>query len=148
MQSLWMSALICYARCFNSGVRASINTDIYNGLRGDPLGTHKFYIDLRSKQIAHSVNAYEQTKIGVVVSENGNEISILGVAHLSARHISCDMNGCKQLQNLVKVALKYARDKAKALEEKIIDDAKNRTYQSLEMQRPYAIRHQAPIRHV
>jgi hypothetical protein len=66
-QALWTSALVAYARCFGTGVRYGITPEIYARFEGEPLEVHKHYIKMRNKHIAHSVNPFEQVKVGAVL---------------------------------------------------------------------------------
>lgn len=78
-ESLWNAALIAYARCFATGVREHrLDESDYESvpehaskLKAD----HKYFIDLRSKHIAHSVNRLEEVRVAVAVPEKG----VLGV---------------------------------------------------------------------
>jgi hypothetical protein len=53
----WIAALTLYGRAFATGVRkASVSLD---ELSEDERATHQYFIDLRNKYVAHSVNGYE-----------------------------------------------------------------------------------------
>ena len=81
LSGLFIAILITYARCFTSGKREILQPEeIYNGLKGDPLGLHRYLIDMRNKHIAHSVNSFEQIQIGVFISDK-KEIFALGKLH-------------------------------------------------------------------
>jgi hypothetical protein len=68
VKSLWTSALITYVRCFAGGKRYGLTESIYSELPGEPIATHRYYKDTRDKHIAHSVNTFEDTVIGVILS--------------------------------------------------------------------------------
>jgi len=93
MESLWATALIKYARCFTSGKRFGLNEMILNDLKrvdeeGDLREVHKFYMNLRNKHIAHSVNPFEQVKVGLALSpDNIDEKKVEGFGYLYMRHV-------------------------------------------------------------
>ncbi|MDQ3740123.1 MAG: hypothetical protein M3389_04180, partial [Actinomycetota bacterium] len=76
-RALQTAALIAYVRCFASGKRFGLNDDT---LSKGPKGAreyHQHLKDMRDKHIAHSVNPFEQAKIGVILS--ADEKSVEGV---------------------------------------------------------------------
>ena len=66
-QSLWTTALIAYARCFGTGVRARLDKSIY-GDREDAIRWHDYFKNTRDKHLAHSVNPFEVTATGIAVT--------------------------------------------------------------------------------
>jgi hypothetical protein len=125
IESLWVSALIKYARCFATGKRFGLSKDIFKNLQGKPLKVHKFYIDLRNKHIAHSVNPYEQMEVGFILSPpSEKEKKIEGVATLAMRHFVSGKKGVQQLGMLSKTALDKARSMAKETEGKVLKEGK------------------------
>jgi len=82
--ALWMTAIVLYARCFNGGVRQSLNTDLLDSILGQSREVHHHFIDLRDKFVAHSVNAYEQTLPYAVISTETSEVLSTGTTHLWA----------------------------------------------------------------
>lgn len=125
IEALWTSALIRYARCFAESKRFGLSESVFDDLQGDPLGAHQFYMDLRNKHIAHSVNPFEQMEVGLVLSPATNtEKGIIGVATLAMRQISSDVEGVHQLGLLAKVVLGKAHELAKHYEQKTLKIAK------------------------
>jgi len=41
LEGLWSAALVRYVRCFASGKRYGLTEDVFEGLEGDPIGTHQ-----------------------------------------------------------------------------------------------------------
>ena len=125
IENLWTSALIRYARCFASGKRYGLNETIFKELQGEALKVHNMYMDLRNKHIAHSVNPFEQMKVGVVLSpKESQDKKIIGVATLSMKQISLDKEGVHQLGLLSKVILKKVCEIAKQYEQKTLEIGK------------------------
>ena len=122
IESMWTAALIRYTRCFARGKRFGLTESIFDGLKGEPHKVHKMYIDLRNKHIAHSVSPFEQMEVGLILSpKNSHERKIIGVATMSMRHISPDVEGVHQLGLLAKVLLKKVCELAKQHEEKTLE---------------------------
>lgn len=68
MRSLFCAGLITYRRCFNSGVRNSIRReDLGISFQGKPIEMHDYLMAQANKLIAHSVNPFEHTRVGVLV---------------------------------------------------------------------------------
>ncbi|TAK88963.1 hypothetical protein EPO04_02530 [Patescibacteria group bacterium] len=114
-EALWVASVVFYARCFDGGVRASLQPSIYEGLNGDPLGAHKFYVDMRSKRIAHSVNAYEQYTTGIVCTKIEGDWKVLDIAPFLISHTFPTTDGVTTLLELTKVACNYATKQIKEL---------------------------------
>lgn len=100
MQSLWTAALIGYARCFSSGKRFGLKESIFEKIpynhesEDTPIKVHQLYIDLRNKHIAHSVNPFEQIKVGLVLSEiNSPKREVQGVVTLLQKLMCLDLEG-------------------------------------------------------
>ena len=121
VRSLWSSALISYVRCFGSGRRVHLEPSIYAQLPGDPIGTHQYYKDTRDKHIAHPVNAFEEVRVGVAISEAGEPI---GVGHLATFRVCDAAEGVAQLGALASVAMQHVGNIFKPLEETILARAK------------------------
>jgi len=125
IESLWTSALIRYARCFATGKRFGLDEKVFDGLEGEPIKTHKFYIDLRSKHIAHSVNPFEQMEVGLILaSKTQKKKEIIGVATLSMRQISSNEDGVHQLGLLAKVLADKVAEYGKEYERKVLEKGK------------------------
>ena len=125
-KSLWTSALITYVRCFASGKRYGLTEKIYSELPGEPITTHRYYKDTRDKHIAHSVNTFEETVIGIILTGQESEpVEVLGVANLTADRISDSAEGVRQLGGLAKHARRYVAEKAQEAHNKVLDKAKS-----------------------
>ena len=121
-RSLWDSALVAYARCFTSGKRKTrLDPSLFKHLSGEPIETHQYYKDTRDKHIAHPVNAFEEVKVGVILSDNDE---VLSVGHFYARRLCDEKEGVKQLGLLSQVAKKYAIEKIRYLEQIVLGQSK------------------------
>ena len=73
-ESLWITALVAYARCFGKGKRLRLDDAFLRRLAPSTLATHKFMLGLRNGHIAHSVNVFEQAQVGVTLSHPASTI--------------------------------------------------------------------------
>ena len=120
VEALWTSALIRYARCFATGKRYGLEESVFDGLNGDPIGTHRLFIDIRSKHIAHSVNPLEQTHVGLVLERPERGKRVIGVAALAFRQIAGDIRLVPQLGALARVLGEKVAALAKEFEAKVL----------------------------
>ncbi len=120
VEALWTSALIRYVRCFAEGKRYGLRESIFDGLNGDPIGTHRLFIDVRNKHIAHSVNPLEQTHVGLVLERPERGKKVIGVAALAFRQIAGDGRLVGQLGALAKVLAEKVAALAKEFEQKVL----------------------------
>src|SRR2546423_15265564 len=125
IRALWTAALVAYARCFTSGVRYGLTSDLFDHFEGEPRETHEYYLDLRNKHIAHSVNPFEQIVIGAVLSAPDAEIKgVEGIATLTGTNISESTESIEQLRTLATTALKYIARTGKELSAEVLEEAK------------------------
>lgn len=128
IESLWTTALISYSRCFSSGKRLGLSEDIFKNkkLKGDPVGCHRYYIDLRNKHVAHSVNPFEQVAVDLQLSKPGStKREVLGVAVLSQRLICGATEGIEMLLRLTIIAQKEVAKQCKEYESKVLEVGKS-----------------------
>jgi hypothetical protein len=125
IRALWTAALVAYARCFTTGVRFGLTSDLFDHFEGEPRETHEYYLDLRNKHIAHSVNPFEQIVIGAVLSApDAATKSVEGIATLTGTNISESAESIEQLRTLATTALKYIARTGKELSAEVLEEAK------------------------
>lgn len=126
VESLWTTALVSYARCFSSGKRFGLKKNIFKNknLKGDPVGCHNYYINLRNKHIAHSVNPFEQIVVDLQLS-NPKEKKVLGVSVLSQKLICSSIEGVETLIRLVIIVFKEVKEQCKECEKKVLEKGKS-----------------------
>lgn len=121
VEALWTSALVRYARCFANGKRFGLEESVFSSLSGDPVATHRYFVGMRNRHIAHSVNPFEQTKVGLILArEDEGEKKVVGVSTLAMRHITSDREGVRQLGMLSKVLLTKIVEQAKQVEQEVL----------------------------
>jgi hypothetical protein len=119
-RALWSSALVAYVRCFKTGRRMSLNPSIYSGLEGDLLALHQTNVDTRDKHIAHPVNVFEETKIGLLIGDAGN---VRGHGNLSMFKIAGDRGDVYNLGVLANRAQKYVSGQIEEAQAKVMEGA-------------------------
>lgn len=127
--SMWVSMIITYARCFATGIRFGLTPDIFN-FHQDAIQikkTHKYFIDMRSKHIAHSINSKESSETFAILL-NGK---VQTIACCSMRYIGSDSE-VEVLCNLAGIAFTYIQNEVKKLEEIVLTKAKELSPQELE----------------
>jgi hypothetical protein len=98
IEALWSAALVRYSRSFTTGKRQTLDPSLVADLPGDPMSAHVYYKNQRDKFIAHSVNPFEQSVVGLVLSPPDSETrQVIGVADLVLRQISADEHDVRQL---------------------------------------------------
>jgi hypothetical protein len=95
---LWHYALLSYGRCFAVGVRGVPRGEIIAKLDKSGQAAHEFYMQVRDKFVAHSVNELEQDQAAVLLRDPRlGEAEFLGVAAVRLRAIP---SGRPQVQGL------------------------------------------------
>jgi hypothetical protein len=127
IEALWTSALVKYARCFASGKRFGLDEKIFEHFDGDPIGTHRYFIDMRNKHVAHSVNPFEEVRVGVVLSApSAQTLTVQGIAVLSRKLISTDVDGVRNLITLASTLHKRVGQLAKQEQDGLLKWAQGR----------------------
>jgi hypothetical protein len=121
IESIWTAALIRYSRCYASGKRHGLSEDIYKDLPGDAIGVHRLYENLRNKHIAHSVNPFEQVKVGLILSsENSQEKKVMEVSPFLMKLVPTTDDDVRQLGALVKVLVNKLMKNGEQYEEEAL----------------------------
>jgi hypothetical protein len=123
-QVYWTSALISYARCFATGKRLGLSESIFDGIQGKDapaISVHRLYIDLRNKHIAHSVNAFEQALVGLVLASPARQHrTVEGVATLGMKLITLNRDGVISLRECARIARSAVAKLATQLEADVL----------------------------
>jgi hypothetical protein len=101
LDALSAAALVRYARSFTKGVRAKVPVAALSCLCPDLLKFHKWFIDLRDKYVAHSVNAFEENQVVayLVPAERGPK----GVASISVQQTRLASLGGSDIKKLKEI---------------------------------------------
>jgi hypothetical protein len=129
--SLWIAALISYARCFSTGKRFGLSERLFEGIEGG-VECHQMFINLRNKHVAHSVNPFEQVVVGLVLSPpSSSERKVEGVSILSQKLSHLDSEGIRNLRHLALVAMKEVERQGKEYQEKTLEVGKQLSIDAL-----------------
>ena len=126
MRALFDAAIIAYARCFHTGVRQGLRREDLEPHPGNPVVFHDHLFELRQKLVAHSVNAFEQTKVGAVLAQGRKKGSeVVGLTNLTMRLTNFVNRDLRQFRGLIRLVIKDMLDlRIKSLEECALEIAK------------------------
>lgn len=127
LEALCAAALIKYGRTFTSGVRAGVPADVLSSLLPEHQAAHRRFKDLRDKWVAHSVNAFEETKVVayLVPPERGPAgSSSIGVQHTTV--VSLSATQVKQLKEMASVLREKIAGLIKSENTKALECARSR----------------------
>lgn len=123
--ALFISALVTYARCFASGKRCGLTPDIFKSIENGN-EAHEYFINLRNKHIAHSVNPFEQVKVDLQLSPPENmERKVEGVATYAIKLTSLENNNLKNLMILANHAISITNKKFRLMQDAVINKGKS-----------------------
>jgi len=122
--SLWMAALVSYARCFSTGKRFGLSENLFENTEGG-IECHNLFMNLRNKHVAHSVNSFEQVVVGLVLSPPASsERKVEGVSILSQKLLHFESEGIQNLRQLALIAMKEVERQGKEYQEKTLEVGK------------------------
>jgi hypothetical protein len=148
--ALWKAALVTYARCFQTGVRKSErpNLELLEAM-GDARKAHDYFIAIRSKYVAHSVNALETNITYAVLTNDPGQIIAArgpGAFHISSNPLNEE--GTKALRTLAVALLQQAESRNARLVEATAEELRSMTQEELAAL-PTISAHQAPdVEHI
>ena len=116
LEALWTSAVVKYGRCFATGKRFRLDSDVFvNAPDGAPKA-HKFFRDMRDKHVAHSVNPFEEACVGLVFSgRDAQPQNAVAVSFVSRKLVHQDAAGIKPLLSLASFVHKVVEAQARDL---------------------------------
>ena len=120
-EALSTAACISYARCFLSGVRQSLDSNLLSTAEPAFKKLHDFVIDFRNKHIAHSVNSFEENTVTVHLGDSfksSQDIQTVTPSHTRVAGLS--FNAPEEFKHLAqwwlrKVEEEMSLEKAKVL---------------------------------
>lgn len=123
--ALSSAALVRYARSFTSGVRKKIPESIKNQISPELLEEHKWFINLRDKYIAHSVNAFEDHQVVAYLmpEERGSK----SISSISVQQTRLACLGSADITNLKALCVELRKQVEALIEEekaKVLEAAK------------------------
>ncbi len=125
LEALTAAALVRYARSFTIGVRRKLPDSIIAILSEQELTDHMWFKDLRDKNIAHSVNAFEENH--VVAHLVPEEVGPKGVSSISVQQSRLSLLSFENYKRLNTLSLKLkdqVTQRIKAEKEKVLQAAR------------------------
>lgn len=83
-EAISAAAVIRYARCFSTGVRHPLPHDLFAPADARIREAHEYFIEVRSKHVAHSVNDLEENE--VVIQIGSHFQSSAEIEHIHTSH--------------------------------------------------------------
>ena len=126
-EAISSAAVVRYARCFSSGVRDSLEHDLLDTADIDLKEAHRFFIDLRNKHVAHSVNPFEENDVTLQIAahfQSSQEIFAVHTAH--GRRIGLSFGAPDQLKRLAEWVLLKVEEEMKTEKDKLLQVARQR----------------------
>jgi hypothetical protein len=114
-EALCTAAIVKYARSFVTGVREFVPDSLIADLSQDHQESHAFFMGLRHKWVAHSVNTFEVMQ--VVAYLTPEERGPQGVSCISARPHRISSLGIEEMDRLQKLATAVRESVKKLIEE-------------------------------
>ncbi|WP_412464447.1 hypothetical protein [Flavobacterium mekongense] len=125
-RSMWNSMLIAYARCFATGVRYGLSPKIFDTHEQavEIKKSHKYFIDMRSKDIAHSINSKETSETVALLSDiKEKEKKVETIVCYGMRYIG-GKSEVEVLCNLTVIANKYIENEVAKYQEIVLKKAR------------------------
>ncbi|MDO7882328.1 hypothetical protein [Antiquaquibacter soli] len=143
--ALWKAALVTYARCFEAGVRKSERPDlsVLDDL-GDARKAHEYFMTLRSKYVAHSVNALEMNMTyALLTNDRGETVVARGPGTFQISSNPLNEQGSNTLKRLAETLLHQAQERHGSLSEAVMDELHDMSQEEL-LALPVITSHVAP----
>ncbi|GAB4514308.1 MAG: hypothetical protein Tsb0026_19580 [Sulfuricaulis sp.] len=131
-EALSSAAVIRYARCFSSGVRDYLPHDLLDSADPELQQAHKFFMDLRSKHIAHSVNPFEENDVTIQIAahfQSSEEICHINTAH--GRRAGLSFGAPDLLKRLAEWLLHRVKEEMKVEQAALLQIARRRSLAEL-----------------
>ena len=141
-RSLWIAALTTYGRCFHKGIRYSLPESLFLRTPGmDYTHLHRYYMNIRDKHVAHSVNSLESHE--AVVSLRRGPDGSLGVDRLAMVHVTLGHLHhleVQQLGSMAGYAVGFVQEAFEDARGRALAKAKRLPQKDLKKLRPYEFR--------
>jgi hypothetical protein len=84
---LTTAAVVAYARCFTKGVRTASHKVLLHSITPELLEAHHYFMNLRDKHVAHSVNSFEENLLTVELQMDGRSPQGVVGVDISSRRV-------------------------------------------------------------
>lgn len=125
-EALCTAAIVRYGRSFVSGVRAQIPPQLIEQLPQEHQESHTFFMDLRHKWVAHSVNAFEFAQVvAYLTPEESGPKSVASISAHPNRIASLGVEDMLRLQKLAAAVREKLNILIKDEEQKVLSHAQS-----------------------
>jgi hypothetical protein len=132
VKCLWTTALVHYARAFEAGGRAGARAgDIYQGLKGDPIGAHRDILRLSEEQRLPVDNPLDRVRVGVVLEGPDAGRAVSGTGVIAVQRGIASTEAVRQLAALVAAARRGVAGIGVGVQNEILDAARTQPLDAL-----------------
>lgn len=122
-QAFFSAAAIAYSRCFGSGVREKLDTNILDLLPQDKPGAarevHKFITNMRDKHIAHSVSPFESVMVAGRVDWPEPDNPLVTVGWMTMVGLPIGVELARSCRDLARCIVNHLTDEIRLTQEAI-----------------------------
>lgn len=111
-EALGAAAVVRYARCFSPGARDELEHAMLDRAPAELKLSHKYFIAVRSKHVAHSVNEFEENDVTVTIRQDGESLEIQGIGSHHGRVAGLAFQDVDRLRELCNWVLQETRQAA------------------------------------
>ena len=137
--ALFTSSLVTYRRCFASGVRSGLNRSHILAIGHNAEELHEHLIAQANKLAAHSVNAFEETKVGVLVEDD----KVVGSAVFSKRLLTFKPEGIHQWSRLIDSLIRHLKPIIAVKQDAVVKEVQTRSIS--DVRRGGILQHDIPV---
>ncbi|CAD5374042.1 hypothetical protein RA210_U480005 [Rubrivivax sp. A210] len=119
-EALSAAAVVRYARCFSSGSRDQLSHKLLDSAPPTLREAHEYFIAVRSKHVAHSVNDFEENDVTVTLREDGDDLSIQGIGAHHGTVMGLDFAAPKLLSEVAVWVQKHVEQEIRREEQRLL----------------------------
>ncbi len=131
VESLSTAIVIRFTRSFAGGVRNKNSREILSILDNESKQKSEYFQNLRSKHVAHSVNAFEENYVKAYYVEEAVEKRINSIQTGSYRIVGLSSTEIEEIYNVSSLLLIHIEEEIKKEKEKLLELTKNYTEQEI-----------------
>jgi hypothetical protein len=129
-QALWHTAIVYYYKSFGGGVRSRLNLEeVYDSQLG--LENHKYFKNLRDKNVAHDVNSFSQYCILAALNDGAKNYKIEKIISFCTFVDSLEQVSYQNLHFLIFEALRYVSNRFDTLAANLTKELEKESYEQL-----------------
>lgn len=119
----WLTAVVRYAVCFGSGARQKLDPKLVFASRPELLPHHEYFWNIRSKSLAHDVNAFSLSASGLALNPRGTEPRVIEALSVMLQKMPSE-DEVGLLDELVRVALENVSQAVEAKAVEVVERAR------------------------